>query len=245
MPTQYGLSRNPIMPMTLTTATRSLFLCLPLAMLLSACAPVQHQSTDATTADSGEDAQQAASQTAEPELLVFPTDVILECPEPAPPIEPVCPPQKVPKCPVCPAAKVDGKMVVGTVEKVSLDPPGVMYTARIDSGADGTSIHATDIVPFERDGKRWVRFTLDRPDADSEPITMEREVVRRVRIRQAELDEVERRLVVMLQLTLGSFSDSVEISLTDRSHMEYPVLIGRNILRNNAVVDVSQEMIAK
>lgn len=229
--------------MTSITTARSLLLCLPLALLIAACAPVQHQDTDVDPAQS--DADNTTSQTSSRELLIFPTDVILECPEPEPADQPVCPPAPAPKCPVCPAAKVDGKMVVGAVEQVVLDPPGITFVARIDSGSEGTSMHASDIVPFERDGKRWVRFTLDQPDPDAEPITLEREVVHRVRIRQAELDNVERRLVVIMQLSLGSFSDSVEISLTDRSHMEYPVLIGRNILRNIAVVDVSQEMIAR
>ena len=55
----------------------------------------------------------------------------------------------------------------------------------------------------------------------------------------------ERRLVVLMTMTLGSMTEQVEFSLNDRSDMEHPVLIGRNFLRNNAIVDVSQEFIAK
>jgi len=167
------------------------------------------------------------------------------CPEPEPVPVPACPPPPKPKpCPVCPAAKVDGKILVGQLEHIRLDPPGVTYTARIDSGAEGSSIHATNIVNFERDGKRWVKFELDMGKKE-EPVTMEREVVRRVIVRQATQDEAERRVKVMMRMTLGSFSDMIEFSLNDRSAMEYPVLIGRDFLRNNAVVDVSQEFIAK
>jgi hypothetical protein len=147
------------------------------------------------------------------------------------------------RCPVCPAAKLDGKLVIGQTERVKVSPGDITYTARIDSGAAGTSIHAVDIVRFERDGERWVRFTIDNPKG--EPITLEREIERRVRIRQVELENFERRLVVLMTLTLGSITQQTEVSLTDRSGMEFPLLVGRNFLHNNAVVDVSQEFIAK
>ncbi|MGD9663518.1 MAG: ATP-dependent zinc protease, partial [Porticoccaceae bacterium] len=171
-----------------------------------------------------------------------PEQPVLQCPEPEP--APACPPQPKPKpCPVCPESRLDGKMLVGEVEKVRFDPPGVTYTARIDSGATGNSIHATNIVRFERDGEKWVRFELD--SVDGKPIVMEREVVRRVKVRQVETNEFDRRLVVMMTMSLGSLTEQVELSLNDRSDMEYSVLIGRNFLRNNAIVDVSQEFIAK
>ena len=134
-------------------------------------------------------------------------------------------------------------MLVGRVEKIRLDPPGVSYPARIDSGAEGSSIHASNIVRFERDGKRWVSFDLDNPKG--EPIAMEREVVRRVIVRQASVDEVDKRVKVMMRMSIGSHSDTMEFSLNDRSEMEYPVLIGRDFLRNNAVIDVSQDYIAR
>jgi hypothetical protein len=179
---------------------------------------------------------------------VFPADAILTCPEPeAQPPAPACPEPKPVKCPVCPkpaaTARIDGKLVIGAIEHVSLSPPDVVYKARIDTGATGSSIHATNIVRFERDGERWVRFSIDDPAG--EPVTLERKIVRRIRVRQAELEGFERRVVVMMTVTLGSITDQLEMSLTDRSSMEFPVLIGRNFLRNIAIVDVSQEMIAK
>ena len=134
-------------------------------------------------------------------------------------------------------------MLVGQLEKVRLDPPGLTYTARIDSGAEGSSLHAIDIVRFERDGKRWVRFKLE--NGNSEPVSMEREVARRVVVRQASQDEVDRRVKVLMRITIGSYTDMLEFSLNDRSAMEYPILIGRDFLRNNAMIDVSQEFVAK
>jgi hypothetical protein len=178
----------------------------------------------------------------EGELMTFPREITLTCPEPEPSETIPCPAIPKIKCPACPT-HLDGKIMVGEVEQVKVTPPGIVYTARIDTGATGTSIHATDIVRFERDGERWVRFNIDNPDGD--PITLEREVLHRVRVKQAELDGFERRLVVLLKLTMGSVSQNVEVSLADRSEMEYPLLVGRDLLRDNAVVDVGQQLIAK
>lgn len=209
--------------------------------LLAGC-----QTTPASQTDNGGSVANNATDTAVYD--VFPADVILVCPEPveqAP--TPPCPAPKPVKCPVCPkpaaTARIDGKLVIGAIEHVTLSPPDVVYKARIDTGATGSSIHATNIVRFERDGERWVRFNIDDPAGEA--VTLERKIVRRVRIRQAELEEFERRIVVMMTVTLGSITDQLEMSLTDRSAMEFPVLIGRNFLRNIAIVDVSQEMIAK
>ena len=54
--------------------------------------------------------------------------------------------------------KPGAKIIIGAVEKVRLLPPNVVLKARIDTGAKTTSIDAQNIIPFERDGKEWVRF---------------------------------------------------------------------------------------
>ena len=52
----------------------------------------------------------------------------------------------------------DDKYIIGEVELVQVVPVGVTKKARIDTGATTTSIDAQDIVLFERDGKKWVKF---------------------------------------------------------------------------------------
>ncbi len=156
----------------------------------------------------------------------------LEQPEPA-----VCPEPEPISCPICPAVLVAKKPVLGEYEMVTVGSPGVKYLARIDTGATTTSIHASDVTRFERDGQRWVRFKIDDPKA-KETTTLERRLVRRVRIKKAEAEN-DHRLTVMMTLRLGRITRQVEVSLSDRADMEFPVLIGRNFLLDTAVVDVS------
>ena len=211
-------------------------LILAVAVLsLAACAPVKPTPTEPEVASATPPDSLEVVEPAEPELV---------CPEPEP-VEPViCPPPPKPKpCPVCPVGKIDGKLLLGSVEYVKITPPGVVYKARIDSGAEGTSIHADNIVRFERDGEKWVKFDLEAKDGKS--VTLERQVLRSIRVRQADKPGRERRVVVMLSLSIGPLTEQLEMSLNDRSDMEHPVLIGRNFLHNNAIVDVSQRHIAK
>jgi hypothetical protein len=136
-----------------------------------------------------------------------------------------------------------GKQVVGSEEYIFLSPPGKVFPARIDTGADTSSLDARNIERFERNGEPWVRFTILDPETGEE-LYMERKVVRNVRIIQAVAENKEQRQVVELQITLGNTTRSAEFTLSDRSHMEFPVLVGRNILMDSMSVDVSKKYIS-
>ena len=120
-----------------------------------------------------------------------------------------------------------------------MDPPGRHFRARIDSGAETSSLSASDVVEFERDGDDWVRFTFTHDNAD-ESVEFELPIKRTVLIRQPGVDEPERRFVIELDIRLGDQLQTTEFTLTDRSKMTYPVLLGRAFLMDLYVVDVSQ-----
>lgn len=162
---------------------------------------------------------------------------------------PACPP--VPETRACTATesqdlgsgeRIDGKQVVGEVEKAYLVGPGFVYDARIDSGATTSSMDARNIRRFERDGNQWVRFDIPVPGTETgEVTTIEREIARNARIIQSNVDDPERRPVVELQFRIGSKQQKAEFTLSDRSHLTYPMLIGRNILRDVMLIDVGRE----
>ncbi|MBE0499050.1 MAG: ATP-dependent zinc protease [Campylobacterales bacterium] len=136
------------------------------------------------------------------------------------------------------------KILLGAVENVRVTPPDLVYAARIDSGAETSSIDARDIEEFERDGEKWVKFNLvDRSNSNVHPI--ETKILRHVKIKQSSQDETtERRIVVQLKLGIGDISELSEFTLTSREHLEFSLLIGRNILKDIAIVDVSDDNLA-
>jgi hypothetical protein len=111
------------------------------------------------------------------------------------------------------------KKTIGLVEKVKIYGNGnsVEAEAIADTGAKMTSI---DIGLA---GKAKVGPVL-RMFKTKAPITK----------------EVARRPVVKVTIEIKGKKFKVEANLNDRSHMKYPILIGRNLLYGNFVVDVSK-----
>lgn len=194
-------------------------------------------------------------------LLLAPVLLLAGC-QTMPPEEPrnECP--VVPECPVCapqacPEPKVvekevikylptpesvasdDAVGVVGAVEWAYVEPGGIFLEARIDTGAETSSIHAEDIQLLEKDGKRYVSFTLENPET-GERIPLERRLHRRVLIKQTGDAESERRYVVRMWVTLDKKRTWLDVSLSDRDDFEYPLLLGRNMLIDEFVVDVAR-----
>jgi len=139
------------------------------------------------------------------------------------------------------STKFGNKVVLGQTEWVYVSTVKRNFKARVDTGATTASISATNIERFERDGEKWVRFNLEH-EKNTEPKTIEARIVRFVSIIQAnDPDEKDSRLVVNLHVRIGGVVGETEFTLTDRTHMEYPILIGRTFLQDVAVVDVSKE----
>ncbi|TVP51287.1 MAG: ATP-dependent zinc protease [Halomonas sp.] len=135
------------------------------------------------------------------------------------------------------------KTLVGRSEWVGLSSIGTYLKARVDSGANTSSLSASDITRFERDGEDWVRFKLALTDDDVvvESVRgewIEAPIERRVRIVQASGEAS--RPVISLLMTLGPISENVEFTLNDRSHLDYPVLLGRRFLLDIALIDVAE-----
>lgn len=134
--------------------------------------------------------------------------------------------------------KLDEKTVIGKVENVRLIPPNVVLKARIDTGAKTTSIDAREITPFERDGKQWVRFVI--MDGKNKPHLIEKKVLRTVSIKRHGA-ESQVRYVVKMRIILGEVSQLICVTINDRDAYQYPVLIGRNFLRDSCIVDVTKK----
>ena len=129
--------------------------------------------------------------------------------------------------------------VIGEIESVTLVKDKFQLLARIDTGAQTSSLSAQKIEQYERDGKKWVRFEVANL-ATKKKVQFERPLSRMVSIKRHGASAVNRP-VVNLIVAMGPIKCVCEFSLTDRSKYEFPVLIGRNFLSGRAVVDVSRK----
>ncbi|MBZ2189216.1 ATP-dependent zinc protease [Alcanivorax sp. JB21] len=131
-----------------------------------------------------------------------------------------------------PDKDVSEKAVFGHIEKASINGDDRYFSARLDTGAQRSSMHARDIEKFERDGKEWVRFVFDDHDGGAHEI--ERPLIEQTDVRQA--GGVTTRYVVSLPLCIGERQQDTEFTLADRSAMTYPMLVGRNFLSRHVLV---------
>jgi len=135
----------------------------------------------------------------------------------------------------------DGKMLLGRHEWVYLPAQKLVLPARIDSGANTSSLHAVNVQQFERDGKTWVKFETHYQSEKDQPasvVEVEAPMLRKVKVTQASGSEA--RPVVSLPVQLGPLTQTIEFTLTDRGNLTFPVLLGRRFFMDIALVDVSK-----
>ena len=140
----------------------------------------------------------------------------------------------------------DPVQVVGWKEWVVLSDGKneLKVAAKLDTGAFTSSVHATEKKIFERDGDKWVRFVVTDPRSpDRGRIRIEAPLVRTARIKEPGGNS-ESREVVRLPFRIGDRSLKVDFTLSDRSNMLNPVLIGRTTLQELGWVDPARAFIA-
>ena len=128
--------------------------------------------------------------------------------------------------------------IVGGVETLYVPPFEVSFQARMDTGAETSSIDAHNIRPFERDGEKWVSFDIinrknNKKHHFEKPIIRKTNIVRTLK--------KEKRFVVNFPIKMGNEIINEEFTLNDRSKFEYQVLIGRNIINGRFLIDPSIE----
>jgi hypothetical protein len=129
-----------------------------------------------------------------------------------------------------------GKLVIGSKEKIEFpDLKRRSIVARIDSGAQSSSAHCDKIwiekmggvnvlcCHFLKRSRRVVRF--------------EKYQKRRVKSSNGTM---QTRYVVQLKIKLNSVERMTDVTLNDRSTMNYTVLLGRRFLRGKFLIDVSK-----
>lgn len=135
------------------------------------------------------------------------------------------------------------KQIFGWVERVLITDLGISVRGKLDTGAKTSSLHATNITPFRRDGVDMVRYDVEAPREDR-VITLESPLVRNVTIKEQGVGNSVRP-IVKLWMCIGEISRVVEVNLVDRSRFNYPLLIGRTALADAVIVDPGESFTRK
>jgi hypothetical protein len=132
------------------------------------------------------------------------------------------------------------KRIIGQESWVYIEELNLEYLARVDTGATSTSIHATDFIitdgtdkPQENIGKIINFLTLS---TGGEYKSLEAEIAKVQTVFTARGSE--KRYMVWLTVTANGISKKILVNLRDRSRMKYKLLMGRDWLAQDFLVDV-------
>ncbi|MGX9463077.1 putative ATP-dependent zinc protease [Shewanella sp. A14] len=136
--------------------------------------------------------------------------------------------------------------IVRQVETMTVSNSGLMFQARIDTGAGNTSLHAVDLTIIGGASKKMkdnvgktIEFTTENEKGEKKQ--MQAEIVSTSTVKNSQ--GTETRYMVKLGVGFPDKLRNVHVNLRDRSHMSYKLLIGRNFLKKGYIVDVSHKKV--
>jgi len=110
---------------------------------------------------------------------------------------------------------------------------------RVDSGAATSSIHCSKVRLVKNGEHATLHFYLDtKKGAPQQSFSVDE--FKETIVRNSSGKE-EKRYVIKTQIKLFGKKIRTEFSLANRRKMSYPILLGRKLLKNRFIVDVSQK----
>ncbi len=115
--------------------------------------------------------------------------------------------------------------------------------ARIDSGAQTSSIQASKVKVFYKDLEEWVRFEVNPlKENRSIGIKCEAKIFDRRNVKSS-TGISEERLVIKSNVSIGEGNFEIELTLANRDSMEFKMLLGREALNNRYLVNSSDKFL--
>jgi hypothetical protein len=136
------------------------------------------------------------------------------------------------------------RIMLGWREWLSLPQLDVScIRAKVDSGARSSCLHVLEQELFERDGRQMVRFVLDAGFRQEVRRTVESEVIDQRMVTDSGGHRSQRVFIrTLLQLPAGQ-AWPIEINLTYRQNMLFPMLLGRAALRRRCLVEPARSFL--
>jgi len=133
------------------------------------------------------------------------------------------------------------QMIIGRGEPLSFPELNIAdVPAKTDTGAYRSAVHCTNAkLVKNKEGIEVLRYTL----FSNHPCAQETEVQETTDFKQVTIansfGHEEKRYEVKLRVKIGTKLFLTSFTLADRSKKIYPILMGRKMIRNKFLVDVS------
>ncbi len=174
------------------------------------------------------------------------TEIIVaeESEELAPPekvvLEKTVPEKSTARKPSLPLANKDGTLILGGKEWLYLPNINKTFPSEVKTELEVSMASAGELMPFERNGKKWVRFRIIHNNVRSEEFSLP--ILRWITVVKEDNKEVKRP-VVMAWIQVGKLKERTEFLLVDKDEQAYPFTLGRSFYRDIATVDESRSYV--
>lgn len=132
-------------------------------------------------------------------------------------------------------------ITIGRKDKASFPELGLKHIdIKIDTGAYTSAIHCHKITLKKIEGKEILVFSLldpSHPQYDKKEITTDSFYEKRIK---NSFGNSEKRFVIKTNIKLFGKTYPIELSLSERGEMRFPILIGRRFLMGKFVVNPSK-----
>lgn len=128
--------------------------------------------------------------------------------------------------------------IIGRFDKADFKNLGIEnIDIKIDTGAYTSSIHSHDIRVVEKDGEQVLEFQLfdpTHPQFNNKTFQVKEYKQKTVK---SSFGTVEKRFVIKTTIDLFGKTFPIELSLSERKNMRFPILIGRRFIKNKFLVN--------
>ena len=140
----------------------------------------------------------------------------------------------------------DIELIVGWREWIHLPELGTRFVkAKVDTGARTSALHAEDVEYFTRRGKSMVRFAIQPKQRSTRPRIQAEAKVAEMRSIRSSNGVAELRPVIETEIDIGGHLWPIELTLTSRDVMGFRMLLGRQAIRGQALVDPGRSFLTR
>ena len=130
--------------------------------------------------------------------------------------------------------------IIGRTDKIDIPEFGLdNIPAKIDTGANRSAIHCSKITRVKNNGVDEIMFHIPLDSSHGINCIHSKSYFKK-KIRSSS-GHVEDRYIIKTKIVLFGKKINATFSLTDRTDMKYPILLGRKLLNSLFIVDVTQE----
>ena len=125
-------------------------------------------------------------------------------------------------------------MMLGWIEHIDFPDLKLHHVrSKIDTGARTSAFHATETKTFYHNDDLWVRFRCQL-DEKAPSLSFEQPVydIRQIKNTGGVAEE---RVVIRTNMRIAGRTWPISVSLTDRSNMRFPTIIGRSALKSQNI----------